>query len=81
MKKILAVAMTAVMGLSLAACGSSSSSSAGSSAASASGASSAASASGETYKVGICQLVTHDALDAATQGFKDALEEALPGQV
>ena len=81
MKKILAVAMTAVMGLSLAACGGSSSSSAGSSAASASGASSAASASGETYKVGICQLVTHDALDAATQGFKDALEEALPGQV
>ena len=25
------------------------------------------------YMVGICQLVTHDALDAATQGFKDAL--------
>ena len=50
MKKILAVAMTAVMGLSLAACGGSSGSSAGSSAASASGASSAASASGETYK-------------------------------
>ncbi len=26
------------------------------------------------YKVGICQLVTHDALDAATQGFMDALD-------
>jgi len=25
------------------------------------------------YKVGICQLVTHDALDAATQGFIDTL--------
>jgi len=25
------------------------------------------------YMVGICQLVTHDALDAATKGFKDAL--------
>ena len=25
------------------------------------------------YTVGICQLVQHDALDAATQGFKDAL--------
>ena len=25
------------------------------------------------YTVGICQLLTHDALDAATQGFKDAL--------
>ncbi len=31
----------------------------------------------ETYTVGICQLVQHDALDAATQGFKDALTEAL----
>lgn len=29
--------------------------------------------SADTYTVGICQLVTHDALDAATQGFKDAL--------
>lgn len=27
----------------------------------------------DVYTVGICQLVTHDALDAATQGFKDAL--------
>ena len=25
------------------------------------------------YVVGICQLVTHDALDAATKGFKDAV--------
>ena len=29
------------------------------------------------YVIGICQLVTHPALDAATQGFKDALTEAL----
>ena len=29
------------------------------------------------YTVGICQLVQHPALDAATQGFKDALVEAL----
>ncbi|MBP3428625.1 MAG: ABC transporter substrate-binding protein [Clostridia bacterium] len=28
--------------------------------------------------VGICQLVQHDALDAATQGFKDALTEKMP---
>ena len=27
----------------------------------------------ETYTVGICQLVQHPALDAATQGFRDAL--------
>ena len=35
----------------------------------------------ESYVVGICQLVPHDALDAATQGFKDALNDALPGKV
>lgn len=29
------------------------------------------------YVIGICQLVTHDALDAATKGFKDAVIEAL----
>ena len=33
------------------------------------------------YTVGICQLVQHEALDAATQGFIDALNEALPGEV
>ena len=30
---------------------------------------------GQTFTVGICQLVQHEALDAATQGFKDALTE------
>ena len=28
------------------------------------------------YVVGVCQLAPHDALDAATQGFQDALKEA-----
>lgn len=31
----------------------------------------------DTYTVGICQFVKHDALDAATQGFKEALVEKL----
>ena len=31
----------------------------------------------ETYTVGICQLMEHVALDAATQGFQDALTEEL----
>ncbi len=34
-------------------------------------------ADGQTYTVGICQLVQHDALDAATKGFIDALTEEL----
>ena len=32
-------------------------------------------ASGEKYVVGICQLLPHTALNAATEGFKDALKE------
>ena len=36
---------------------------------------------GKVYTVGICQLVQHEALDAATQGFKDALTEALGDKV
>ena len=35
----------------------------------------------DTYTVGICQLVQHPALDAATQGFKDALTKALGDKV
>ena len=33
--------------------------------------------SGDTYTVGICQLMVHDSLDQATQGFIDALTEAM----
>ena len=35
----------------------------------------------DSYKVGICQLVQHDALDAATKGFMDALTEELGDKV
>ena len=35
----------------------------------------------DTYTVGICQLVQHDALDAATKGFMDALTEELGDKV
>ncbi|MBQ9747417.1 MAG: ABC transporter substrate-binding protein [Clostridia bacterium] len=34
----------------------------------------------QEYVVGICQLVTHDALDAATLGFREALEAALAAE-
>lgn len=33
--------------------------------------------SDKVYNIGICQLVQHDALDAATKGFKDVLTEKL----
>ena len=67
MKKLLALALSAAMTLSLAACGSS-----GTPAASGSG--SAGGSDGQTFTVGVCQLAQHPALDAATQGFVDALK-------
>lgn len=60
----------------LTACGGSASSTASSASSAA-----ASSAQGQTYTVGICQLVEHAALDAATQGFEDALTAALGDQV
>ncbi len=80
-KRTLALTLGAVMALSLTACGGSSSSAASSGSSSAASSSSATSeategsADGETYLVGICQLIQHEALDAATQGFEDALTE------
>mgnify|MGYP001625052076 CR=1 FL=1 len=88
MRKAVSLLMAATMTLGLAACGSSASTGSESSAAtSTSSASSEASAEaataaeGQSYTVGICQLVQHDALDAATQGFKDALTEKLGDSV
>lgn len=93
MKKMLALALAVTMGLSLAACGGKDA--AGSTAGTpeaAEGEDSTAdtetpasaedtAASGEAkYTVGICQLVQHEALDAATQGFMDGLTEALGGE-
>ena len=31
----------------------------------------------ESYSVGVCQLMVHDSLDQATQGFVDALTEKM----
>ena len=70
-KKVLAALMTAAMTLSLAACGSSGSGSD----------SKESKDEDKTYVVGVCQLVQHDALDAATKGFQDALEEKLGDKV
>ena len=80
MKKALSLAMAAAMTMGLAACGSTASSTAAADSAPASSAAeseAAPAADGKVYNIGICQLVQHEALDAATQGFKDALTEKL----
>lgn len=69
MKKFLAVLLAALMLFTLAACGGSSEDNTTTSAAD--------DTNDTVYNVGICQLVQHDALDAATKGFKDALVEKL----
>ena len=38
-------------------------------------------AEGKTYNVGVIQLVQHLALDAATEGFTEALKEKLGDQL
>ena len=86
-KKVLSVVLASAMVLSMTGCGSSTQETTAAATEAATQATSQAgeekaeagadTASGETYVVGICQLVQHDALDAATLGFKDALTEAL----
>ncbi|MCI7640436.1 MAG: ABC transporter substrate-binding protein [Clostridiales bacterium] len=84
MKKMLAALLAALMVLSLAACGASSAPAATTAPAATEAAAPAATeaateaaAPAKTYTIGICQLVQHPALDAATQGFKDALTAKL----
>ena len=68
MKKLISLVLAAVMALSLVACGS--------------GSKDKSTDTGDkTYKVGVVQLVQHEALDAATKGFTDALKEALGDKV
>ena len=81
MKKLLALLLALAMLVAMTACGSDAASSAAESTAAASEAAPAEEAAAETYTIGICQLVRHDALDAATQGFKDALTEKLSDSV
>ena len=76
MKKALVLLLALAMVLSLAACGRAPVETPAEEPAAA-----PAAAEGEVYTVGICPLVQHVALDAATQGFKDALTEALGDKV
>lgn len=88
MKKLLALVLVGAMSFSLVACGDSASAPAAEAPAAEETTEAAEEATeeaaeaeapaddaaeGQTYNVGICQLVQHPALDAATEGFKDAL--------
>ncbi|MCD8389148.1 MAG: ABC transporter substrate-binding protein [Oscillospiraceae bacterium] len=83
MKKLLALLLCALLMLALAACGSTStttSTDTDQTDAAADGNTDAESADAgddTVYNIGIVQLVQHDALDLATQGFQDALTEKL----
>lgn len=79
-KKVISLMLTALMaGTALAGCSSDGGSTSGSSASGNSSASVAESVSdsgvGQTFTIGVCQQLEHAALDAATQGFRDACEE------
>ena len=76
-RSFLAVAAVCGAAAALTACGGSSASSTAASSVASSAAAGSAAASGDTYTIGICQLVQHAALDAATQGFEDKLMELL----
>ena len=65
-RKLAAFALSGVMAVGLTACGGNGEPNE----------SPAGGSGGEAYLVGICQLAPHDALDAATRGFKAALVEA-----
>ena len=65
MKKAFAIILCLVMLLSAVGCGSSDK----------------APEKKDTFVIGICQLVQHDALDAATQGFKDAITAKMGDKV
>lgn len=84
LKKLTAVLCTLVMLLALCACGNTAAPAADPTEAPAAEESSAPSddvAADQTFVVGICQLVQHDALDAATEGFKQALTDKLGDKV
>ena len=79
--KLTALLLALVMALSLAACSGTNLDSADPNESKATPENSNEPAGDVKYVVGICQLAPHVALDAATKGFIDALNEKLPGQV
>lgn len=74
-KSLIATVLSAILALGFTGCGASSTS------ANPSSAQAENNSASSKFTVGICQLTQHPSLDAATQGFMDAIEESLPDQV
>ena len=76
-KIVASAALAFVMACAMAGCSSSSgeSSASGSASASASASASGETASGDVIKIGIIQLLEHDALDSAREGFIQTLKD------
>ncbi|MDO4271053.1 MAG: ABC transporter substrate-binding protein [Eubacteriales bacterium] len=72
-KRLLAALMAGAMALSLAACGNKDAGSGNASTPTEGG----DAAQAGSYKIGVCQLAPHPALDAATKGFEDKLKELI----
>ena len=70
-KRWIALGLAAAMAVSMTACTSNTKNESGDS----------SNTADKKFTVGICQLATHPALDAATKGFREQLEKELPGQV
>lgn len=70
-KKLMAGILSAAMVMSMTACGDAGKDAGGQ----------VANTDGETYEIGICQLLEHPALDSATEGFQAALKDKLGDKV
>ncbi|WMJ84708.1 ABC transporter substrate binding protein [Oscillospiraceae bacterium LTW-04] len=81
MKKFLVLILAATVALSLVACGNTSGEAAASTKSPQASNAASTSNADTVFNIGICQLVQHEALDAATKGFKDALSEKLGDKV
>lgn len=81
MKKLLILMLSLAMVLSLAACGGTTSQAPVSAKPPESSGAGGTSDAGKVFTVGIVQLVQHEALDAATKGFRDALTAKLGDRV
>ena len=80
-KKLLSLLLAGVMALSLAACGGDDTAADDTAGDTTDDTTTEDTAGGETYTVGIIQQMQHVALDSATEGFQDKLEELLGANV